>query len=160
MSDNIRNGGAGGAGKVWPWPTTNGVVGVTADEIKAQKASLVKDPTIQPIPETKATEFLNPSTSSEHLRLSPPAAANPMATPTGPVHDHFKVRSALDKAKGMAAQELHKFLNAPEFQSLPQEKQTQVKTSLAREQAMVTLLRGVQEMQESIYARVIGTSEA
>ena len=158
MSDNIRNGG--GPRTVWPWPTTNPTLGVTADEIKAAKPVANKDPQIQPIPETKALEFLNPTTSSEHLRLAPPAAANPMATATGPVHDHFKVRSALGKAKGGAAQELHKFLNAPEFQALPEQNKTQVRTSLAREQAMVTMLRGTKEMQERIYAKVIGNAEA
>jgi hypothetical protein len=156
MSDSVRNQKRG----VWPWPVSNPTLGITAEEIKAQKPLAPKDPAIQPIPEPGAVEFLNPSTNSEHLRLAPPAAANPMATATGPAHDHFKVRSALEKSKGSTAQDLHRFLTGAETMGLSEERRTQMKTTLAREQAMVILLRGVQEMQERIYAKVIGTSEA
>jgi hypothetical protein len=157
MSDQVRR-QTGGA--VWPWPVANPTLGVTAEEIKVQRATGPKDPSIQPIPETRATEFLNPTTSSEHLRLSPPAAANPMATATGPMHDHFKVRAALDKARGTAAQELHNFLQGPAAANLPEERKTQMRASLAREQGLMTLMRSVGQMQERIYAKVIGTSEA
>lgn len=158
MSDQIRNGGR--TGGVWPWPTTNPTLGVTADEIKVAKPNAAKDPFLQPIPEVRATEFLNPTKGSDHLRLSPPAAANPMATATGPIHDHFKVRTALDKAKGANAQELHKFLQSPDIAAIPEDRKTQMKTSVAREQAMVTLLRSVHDMQERIYSKVIGSAEA
>lgn len=158
MSDQIRRGG--NAGGVWPWPVANPTLGVTADEIKLQKANMAKDPTVQPIPETRATEFLNPTTSSEHMRLAPPAGNNQMVTPTGPLHFHFKVRAALEKAKGTTAVELHRFLTSDAANALPEQSRTQMKASLAREQAMVMLLRGVNEMQERIYARVVGTSEA
>lgn len=158
MSDQIRR-QQGGA--VWPWPVANPTLGVTAEELKVQKGTGAKDPTIQPIPETRAIEFLNPSTSSEHLRLAPPPTAqNLMATPTGPVHHHFKVRTALDRAKGDVAMGIHKFITSEAANTIPEQNRTQMRTSLAREQAMVTLLRGVQDMQERIYARVIGTSEA
>ena len=156
MSDQIRS----NRGTVWPWPVSNPTLGVTAEEVKVQRAQLTKDPTIQPIPEPRAVEFLNPSTSSEHLRLSPPAAANPLATAVGPLHDHFMVRSALTKAKGNTAQELHKFLQGPEAAGLPEDRKAQMKATLAREQALMILMGNVQEMQESIYARVIGSSEA
>lgn len=156
MSDQVRR----QQGAVWPWPVNNPTLGVTADEIKVQRPSGPKDPSIQPIPEVRATEFLNPTTGSEHLRLSPPAAANPMATPTGPVHDHFKVRAALDKAKGPVATELHNFLSSPQAANLPEDRKAQMKATLAREQALMILMRSIQEMQETIYAKVIGTSEA
>jgi hypothetical protein len=155
MSDKI-----GANRTVWPWPVQNGVLGLTADEIKVQRATVSKDPAIQPIPETRATEFLAPTGNSEHLRLSPPAAANPLVTPTGPLHDHIMVRAALEKARGTAAQDLHKFLQSPEAAGLPEDRRNQMRASLAREQALMTLMRGIQEMQETIYARVIGSSEA
>lgn len=156
MSDQIRR----NTTNVWPWPVANPTLGVTAEEIKVQRANVAKDPTIQPIPETRAIEFLTPTTSSEHLRLSPPAAANPMATPTGPSLDHFKVRVALDKSKGTAAQELHNFLQGPVAQNLPEDRKAQMRASLAREQALMIMMRSMNEMQERIYAKVIGTSEA
>lgn len=157
MSDQIRQRG----GAVWPWPVANPTLGVTAEELKIQKGTGAKDPTVQPIVQTRALEFLNPTTSSEHLRLAPPAqAGNTMATPTGPVHHHFKVRTALDRAKGEVATELHKFLTSDQAASIPEPNRVAMRASLAREQAMVLLLRGVQDMQERIYARVIGTSEA
>jgi hypothetical protein len=157
MSDQVRR---QGGGAVWPWPVANPTLGVTAEEIKLQRGANVKDPTVQPIPEPRATEFLNPTTSSEHLRLAPPGPANPQVTATGPTLYHFKVRGALDKARGEVAQDLHKFINSDAANQLPEQSRTQMKASLGREQAMMTLLRNVQEMQQGIYARVIGSSEA
>lgn len=154
MSDKI------GARQIWPWQTGTSIAGVTAEEIKVQKPQAPKDPSIQPIPEARATEFLTPSSNSEHLRLSPPAAANPLITPLGPQHDHLMVRSALDKARGSTAQELHRFLQSADATTLPEDRRTQMRASLAREQALMTLMRGIQEMQERIYAKVVGTSEA
>src|SRR5690242_11756295 len=96
MSDQIRR----AQGNIWPWPVSNPTLGITAEEIKVQKPNPPKDPSIQPVPELRSTEFLTPSTNSEHLRLAPPAAANPLATAVGPQHDHIMVRIALDKARG------------------------------------------------------------
>ncbi|MEW5849499.1 MAG: hypothetical protein AB2A00_11830 [Myxococcota bacterium] len=158
MSDKV--GGNRSPATVWPWPVSNPTLGITAEEIRVQKPTPPKDPSIQPIPEARATEFLAPTTNSEHLRLSPPAAANPLATAVGPQHDHIMVRVALGKARGANAQDLHKYLQSAEAAALPEDRRNQMKASLAREQALMTLMRSVHEMQEGIYARVIGTSEA
>ena len=67
MSDQVRR-QTGGA--VWPWPVANPTLGVTAEEIKVQRATGPKDPSIQPIPETRATEFLNPTDTVPYRSIS------------------------------------------------------------------------------------------
>lgn len=142
----------------WPFPTAPGL-GISAEELKVTRPTAEKDPAITPIAQTAPTEFLNPSTSSEHLRLQTPVAANPMATPTGPLHDHIQIREAAAKAASELSRSLYQMVAKNEV-DLPSDRKNQIRASLAREQALFGLLKDVQEMQSFIYGRIIGSAEA
>lgn len=141
-----------------PFPSTTGL-GVTAAEIKARQPQAPTDPAIAPMPQTGPTEFLTPSGSSEHLRLRTPVAANPLATPTGPLHDHINIRQAMSKAESDLSKQLFDVV-ARDKVEIPANRQGQIRASLAREKAMVGLLRQIQDMQQQIYGHIIGGAEA
>ena len=44
--------------------------------------------------------------------------------------------------------------------ALPADRQNQIRASLAREQALMGLMRDIQEMQDQIYGQIIGSAEA
>ena len=142
----------------WPFPTAPGL-GVSVEEIKARQAQPDKDPALMPIAQTAPVEFINPSTSSEHLRLQTPVAANPLATPTGPLHDHIYIRSAFERAESDLSQRLYQLV-ARDGVQIPADRKSQIRASLSREQALFSLLHNVKDMQDYVYGKIIGTSEA
>lgn len=142
----------------WPFPTAPGL-GVSIEEVKAREARPERDPMITPIPTARPTEFLTPSGSSEHLRLQAPLAANPLATATGPKHDHFHIREALAKSQAAGSEAMHKLVASGGL-ALPGDRQNQIRASLSREKAMFSLLDDIQEMQDQIYGQIIGSAEA
>ena len=142
----------------WPFPTRPGV-GLYPEEVKLLQVRADKDPMVGPIPQIAPTEFISPTTSSEHLRLQIPKAANPLATPMGPLHDHMYIREARAKATSPLSKKLYNAIARDEVALAP-ERKSQIRASLAREQAMYTLLNDVADMQNEIYGRIIGSAEA
>ncbi len=90
-----------------------GPAGITADELKIHQGVKVERPDVMPIAQRGPVEFIQPSTSSETLRLAVPEAANPFATPTGPRHDHMMVRKALTRSGADVARKLVTALKDP-----------------------------------------------
>lgn len=143
----------------FPWLSPPGgplrIGGMTADEVKLGQG-LAARPDVQPIAQRAPVEFLTPSTSSDHLRLAIPTAANPFATPTGPKHDHFLVRTVLaERANSDRSRALYHELQDPPG-TVSKESVGQMRASLKREHAMHGMLQLIQEMQEAIYSRIIG----
>jgi hypothetical protein len=142
----------------WPFPTAPGL-GVSVEELKIQQARPDKDPALMPIAQTAPVEFISPTSSSEHLRLQTPVAANPLATPTGPLHDHIYIRRAFERAESELSQRLYQLVVRDGVQ-LPADRKSQIRASLSREQALFSRLREVKDMQEYIYGKIVGTAEA
>jgi len=132
--------------------------GLTADEVKVHQAPKVSRPEVMPIAQRGPVEFIQPTTSSESLRLAVPEAANPFATPTGPRHDHFMVRKALTRSSSDVSRRLVGALKDPV--GLSKEDADRMRASLSREHSMLGLLDKLQKMQEQIYGRIIGQQEA
>lgn len=149
--------------RAFPWvnPAGSRVVegGMTADELKIHQGPKVATPESMPIAQRGPVEFITPTTSSDHLRLAVPVAANPFATPLGPRHDHMMVRTALGRSHTDTAKRLMGLLRDPPS-TLPGDSVERMRASLAREHAMLGLLQNLQEMQEQIYGRIIGHQEA
>lgn len=147
----------------FPWMTPSGgaigPAGVTADELKVHQGKDLQRPEVAPIAQRGPVEFIQPSTSSESLRLAVPVAANPFATPTGPKHDHMLVRQALARSHSSTSGELVRLLKSNPA-GVDETAVGQMRASLSREHAMLGLLQTVQEMQEQIYGRIIGSQEA
>ena len=142
----------------WPFPTATGL-GVSAEELKVQQPKPERDPAITPIAQTGPTEFLAPTSSSEHLRLQTPVAANPLATPLGPLHDHIHIRQAIAKANSPNSRQMYEMV-ARNGVPLPDDRRGQIRASLARERALFSLLEDIRDMQQLIYGRIIGGAEA
>ena len=142
----------------WPFPTAPGL-GVCVEEVQAREAKPDKNPMVSPVPTTAPTEFLTPSTSSEHLRIQAPKAANPLATPTGPIHDHFHIRDAVLKAASPLSEKMVQAVSRGTV-DLPVDRQKQIRASLTREKALFSLLGDLKEMQDQIYGQIIGSAEA
>ena len=147
----------------FPWVTPSGTgvqsTGMTAAELKIHQGIKPEGMEAQPIAQRGPVEFIAPTTSSEQLRLAVPAAANPYATPTGPKHDHMLVRQALSRSHDPVSGELVSLLKQnPD--GIGQREASQMRASLAREHAMLGLLQKLQEMQEQVYGRIIGSQEA
>jgi hypothetical protein len=148
----------------FPWMTpgggvAQGLAGMTAEEMKIHQGVEVQGPSTAPIAQRAPAEFIQPSTSSETLRLQVPTAANPYATPTGPKHDHMLVRTALERSHSTTSGELVRLLKSnPE--GVDPNAVGQMRASLSREHAMLGLLQDLQEMQEHIYGRIIGGQTA
>jgi hypothetical protein len=149
--------------RAFPWVTPSGAKvvqsGLSAEEVKLHQGQKITTPETMPIAQRGPLEFIAPSTSSDHLRLAVPEAANPFATPTGPRHDHMMVRTALSRSQTATSKHLVGLLRAPPG-GLPGESVERMRASLAREHAMLGLLQNLQEMQEQIYGRLIGNQGA
>ncbi len=144
----------------FPWVSPSGgaigPAGMTADELKVhQTPAKVQKSDVAPIAQRGPVEFIQPSTSSETLRLAVPEAANPFATPTGPRHDHMMIRRALQRAATDTAKALTQALKLPS--GVKPEDADRMRASATREHNMLQLLKHLQEMQEQIYGRIIGT---
>lgn len=147
----------------FPWMTPAGgaigPAGLTADEVKVNQGQKPLLPDVAPIAQRGPVEFIQPTMSSDHLRLAVPEAANPFATPTGPRHDFMMVRVALGRSRSDTSRALVGLLKDPPAGLAP-ESVERMRASLAREHAMLGLLQDLQEMQEQIYGRIIGSQEA
>ncbi len=145
----------------WMTPSGTGVGpagGMTADEVKIHLGLKLSRPETAPIAQKAPVEFIQPTTSSESLRLAVPAAANPFATPTGPRHDHMMVRRALTRSGTDMSKQLVSGLKNPV--GVSKEDADRMRASLSREHSMLGLLEKLQKMQEQIYGRIIGHQEA
>lgn len=147
----------------FPWVTPSGgaigPAGMTADELKVHQAMMKAKPgEVMPIAQRGPVEFISPSTSSEFLRLAVPEAANPYATPTGPRHDHMLIRKALQRVGTDVSKALTNALKAPPSSVKPEDAD-RMRASATREHNMLQLLKSLQEMQEQIYGRIIGTQQ-
>lgn len=147
----------------FPWVTPSGgaigPAGMSADELKVHQAMMKAKPgEVMPIAQRAPVEFISPSTSSEFLRLAVPEAANPYATPTGPRHDHMLIRKALQRVGTDVSKALTNALKAPPSSVKPEDAD-RMRASATREHNMLQLLKSLQEMQEQIYGRIIGTQQ-
>jgi hypothetical protein len=147
----------------FPWVSPSGgaigPAGITAEELKVHQGIVkVGKEEVAPIAQRGPVEFISPTTSSEFLRLAVPEAANPFATPTGPRHDHMMIRKALQRASGDISKALTNALKAPP-PSVKPEDADRMRASATREHNMLQLLKNLQEMQEQIYGRIIGTQQ-
>jgi hypothetical protein len=133
--------------------------GMTADEVKLNLGQKLTRPDLAPMAARGPVEFISPTTNSEVLRLAVPAAANPYATPVGPKHDHMMIRKTLTRSGSEVSRQLVGLLKSPPA-SLPKESVDNMKASLTREHAMLTLLERHNKLQEMIYSRLIGRQEA
>jgi hypothetical protein len=142
----------------FPWVSPSGgaigPAGMTADELKVHQGNKIERGEVAPIAQRGPVEFIQPSTSSEFLRLAVPEAANPFATPTGPRHDHMMIRKALQRAGADVSKALTNALKTPI--GVKPEDADRMRASATREHNMLQLLKNVQEMQEMIYGRIIG----
>lgn len=142
----------------FPWVSPSGgaigPAGMTADELKVHQGNKIERGEVAPIAQRGPVEFIQPSTSSEFLRLAVPEAANPFATPTGPRHDHMMIRKALQRAGADISKALTNALKTPV--GVKPEDADRMRASATREHNMLQLLKNVQEMQEMIYGRIIG----
>lgn len=144
---------------VTPSGTTMGPAGLTAEEVKIQQGKGVAAPNVAPIAQRGPVDFISPSPSGEALRLAVPESANPFVTPTGPRHDHMMIRQAISRSRSDVSRALVQSLKEVPAGITP-EAVGQMRASLARENAMLKKLHGLQQMQEEIYGRVIGGQEA
>lgn len=136
-----------------PFPTTTGL-GVTAEEVKLQKAAVALSVDTSPMPQVGPTEFLNPSGSSEHLRLQVPTAANPLATVTGPLHDHLQIMDALATYQSPLSRKLDAAVLDGEL-DLPEARKGQMRASRMRIRAMFDFAdREVIALQKQLYGLI------
>ena len=135
-----------------------GAIGVTADEMKVRTGQELPAPSVGPIAQSGPMEFINPSRTSDGLRLAVPTAHDPFTTPTGPKHDYVLVQSAINRSRSNRSADLLKMLQEPPG-GLKEEVVTQMRASLARENNMMKLLGEVQTMQEEVYGRILGGQE-
>ena len=149
----------------FPWVTPSGggvgPAGMTADELKVHQGLINPKGAaagVAPIAQRGPVEFISPTTSSESLRLAVPEAANPFATPTGPRHDHMLIRKALSRVGTDVSKALTNALKAPPPTVKPEDAD-RMRASATREHNMLQLLKSLQEMQEQIYGRIIGTQQ-
>lgn len=146
----------------FPWVTPSGgpigPAGMTADELKVHQGIKVSKADASPIAQRGPVEFISPTTSSEFLRLAVPEAANPYATPTGPRHDHMMIRKALHRGSTDISKALTQALKQPPSGVKPEDAD-RMRASVMREHHMLQLLKTLQEMQEQIYGRIIGTQQ-
>lgn len=142
------------------WVTPSGQAlppaGMTVDEVKIHQGKTLQRPEVAPIAQRGPVEFISPTGSSEFLRLAVPEAANPYATPTGPRHDHMMVRQALTRAHLDISGALNNALSRQSIAGVGPEQMNQMRASLSREHAMMSLMYNLQQMQEQIYGRIIG----
>jgi hypothetical protein len=145
-----------------PWGNAQvdkmGAVGVTAEEMKVRTGAGLPAPEVGPIAQSGPMEFINPSRSSDNLRLAVPSTENPFTTPTGPQHDYILVASAINRSRSNRSAELVKMLQDPPA-GFKEEVVTQMRASLARENNMMQLLDQVQDMQQEVYGRILGSQE-
>ena len=85
-----------------------GAVGVTAEEMKVRTGAGLPAPEVGPIAQAGPMEFINPSRSSDGLRLAVPSTENPFTTPMGPKHDYILVASAINRSRSNRAADLVK----------------------------------------------------
>lgn len=145
-----------------PWGSAQvdkmGAVGVTAEEMKVRTGAGLPAPEVGPIAQPGPMEFINPSRSSDNLRLAVPSTENPFTTPSGPKHDYILVASAINRSRSNRSAELVQMLQDPPA-GFKEEVVTQMRASLARENSMMQLLDQVQGMQQEVYGRILGSQE-
>ncbi len=106
---------------------------------------------IQPMATREAADFISPSNGADNLRLLVPNAANPFASPTGPVPVHMLLRRALERFGGQESRDLIAALDSPR-DDIPVDAQKKMRASLSRLHAMDTILRQVGAWAEHINA--------
>ena len=100
-----------------PWGNAQvdkmGAVGVTAEEMKVRTGAGLPAPEVGPIAQAGPMEFINPTRSSDNLRLAVPNTENPFTTPMGPQHDYVLVASAINRSRSSRSADLVKMLQDP-----------------------------------------------
>jgi hypothetical protein len=143
----------------WPWPQNVGVLGTYPEEIKALQ-KLEKNPEASPIPEAAPTNFLDPKTSSEHLRVGTPRAPRgEVEVPGNFVPLHVVVRRLLMRRKKTAWGLFDEAVETEDLGELPASRREQMRAMLKRERAMLEMIARYNELAEDVYARLLSESK-
>lgn len=143
----------------WPWPNNVGVLGTYPEEIKALQ-KLEKNPEASPLPEAAPSAFLDPHTSSEHLRVGTPRAPHgEVDVPGNFVPLHVLLRRLLMRRKRTAWGLFDDAVEAEDLGELPASRRDQMRAMLRRERAMLEMLARYNELAEDVYARLLSESK-
>ena len=142
----------------WPWPNNVGVLGTHPEEIKALQ-KLEKNPEASPLPEAAPTAFLDPTTSSESLRVGTPRAPREVEVPGNFIPLHVVLRRLLMKRKRAAWGLFDSAVEEEDLGDLPSSRRDQMRAMLRRERAMLDMLSRYNELAEDVYARLLSESK-
>ena len=144
----------------WPWPNNVGVLGTHPEEIKALQ-KLEKNPEAAPMPEAAPTAFLDPTTSSEHLRVGIPKApkGNEVQVPGNFIPLHVVVRRLLMRRKRTAWSLFDEAVESEDLSDLPESRREQMRAMLRRERAMLEMVQRYNGLAEDVYARLLSEAK-
>jgi hypothetical protein len=144
----------------WPWPTNIGVHGTYPEEVKALQKSPERNPDAAPMPEVAPLRLLNPTRSSEQLRMGEPELVHELSSDGNAVPlTHVVFRRVLMKARRRAALLFDDAIETEELADLPTTRRDQMRSMRAREQAMLELLDLYNGMAEAVYMRLLSESK-
>ena len=143
-------------GGKWPWPRNVGLLGTHADEVRALRTRLEKNPDASPMPELGPSRLLSPNRSSDNLRIGEPAEANrATAEAAGFTLTHVVFRRFLSQARRRSAVLFDEAVEDAPLEGLPAGRREQMRSMLAREQAMLELLDRYNGLAEDVYMRLL-----
>jgi hypothetical protein len=143
----------------WPWPNNVGVLGTHAEEIKALQ-KLEKNPEASPLPDARPSAFLDPTTSSENLRVGiPKAPKGDVDVPGNFIPLHVVLRRLLMRRKRAAWGLFDSAVEEEDLGELPASRRDQMRAMLRRERAMLEMLGRYNELAEDVYARLLSESK-
>src|SRR5262245_38867824 len=130
----------------WPWPNNVGVLGTFAEEIKALQ-KLERNPEASPLAEAEPTAFLDPTTSSEHLRVGTPRSPKgDVDVPGNFIPLHVLVRRLLMRRRRAAWGLFDEAVESEDLNGLPTSRREQMRAMLKRESAMLEMIARYNEL--------------
>ncbi len=143
----------------WPWPNNIGVLGTYPEEIKALQ-KLERNPEASPLPEAEPTHFLDPRTSSEHLRVgTPQSPRGEVDVPGNFIPLHVVLRRLLMRRKRVGWGLFEEAVEDEDLGELPSSRREQMRAMLRRERAMLDMLSEYNALAEDVYARLLSESK-
>jgi hypothetical protein len=144
----------------WPWPNNVPLLGTFPEEVKALQ-KLEKNPEASPLPEAEPSNFLEPKTSSEHLRVGTPKApkGRDVEVPGSFIPLFVLVRRVLMRRKRAAWSVFEEAVEDEDLSDLPESRREQMRAMLRRELAMLEMLGRYNELAEGVYARLLSEAK-
>ena len=139
----------------WPWPANVGVLGTFAEEVKETQRRVEKNINASPLPAAEPTNLLNPSRSSETLRIGEPGSVADPGSDAAFTPAHVVIRRVLSKARQRAAILFDEAIDSEDLADLPRGRRDQMKTMSSREQAMLEILDRYNALAEDVYMRLL-----